>query len=94
MAPKVLAVNLRVPFGGLYRIEGAWLGANLVQQGDRLKVAESLEDGPAQRAGLSPADEILAWDGFRVDDAGFKERLGSAHVLGNRSMGSPCPWST
>ena len=55
--------------------EPAWLGANLTQQGDRLRVTESLEGGPAQAAGLSPGDELVAWEGYRVDDGAVKERL-------------------
>jgi predicted metalloprotease with PDZ domain len=57
--------------------KGAWLGANLHQEGDRLRVTESLTDGPAQAGGLYPGDQIVACDGWRVDESGMKERLAS-----------------
>jgi predicted metalloprotease with PDZ domain len=55
--------------------EPAWLGANLDQRGDRLKVTEALAGGPAQHHHLYAGDEIIAWDGWRVDEGGVKERL-------------------
>jgi predicted metalloprotease with PDZ domain len=57
---------------------GAWLGATLRQDGPRLRVAESVEDGPAQSGHLYPGDEIVACDGWRVDEAALRERLGEA----------------
>jgi predicted metalloprotease with PDZ domain len=55
--------------------EPAWLGANLSQAGERLKVTEVLEGGPGREAPLYPGDEIVACDGWRVDESALKERL-------------------
>jgi predicted metalloprotease with PDZ domain len=38
-------------------------------------VASVLGDGPARRSGIAAGDELLALDGFRVDDASLRERL-------------------
>ncbi len=40
-----------------------------------LILAAVLDDGPAQAAGLSAGDELVALDGFRIDSATLKERL-------------------
>ena len=60
----------------------AWLGAHFAQEGDRLRVTESLEDGPAQASGISPGDQVLACDGFRVDKESLVERI-AAHRPGD-----------
>ena len=39
------------------------IGINLVQKGDRLVVTKTLDNSPAQRAGLKEKDEIIAIDG-------------------------------
>lgn len=39
------------------------IGINLVQKGDRLVVTKTLDNSPAQRAGLKEKDEIVAIDG-------------------------------
>ncbi len=54
---------------------GGWLGANLRQEGERLRVVEVRADGPALVGGLCPGDQILACDGFRVDEASLKEHI-------------------
>ncbi|HVP65845.1 MAG TPA: PDZ domain-containing protein [Anaeromyxobacteraceae bacterium] len=51
-----------------------WLGADLAP-GPRLVVRSVREDGPAFRAGLYAADEIVAESGFRVDRAGLWDRM-------------------
>ena len=51
-----------------------WMGADLAP-GARLTVRSVREDGPAFRAGLYAADEIVAESGFRVDRAGLWDRL-------------------
>lgn len=51
-----------------------WLG--LVLQGSGRVVAGVLDGGPADRAGLSPGDELLAVDGFQITgDADLRQRL-------------------
>ena len=45
-------------------------------------MTESLEDGPAQASGISPGDQVLACDGFRVDKESLVERI-AAHRPGD-----------
>jgi predicted metalloprotease with PDZ domain len=54
-----------------------WIGANLAQEGERLRVTEALEGSPATAAGVNPGDQIVALDGFRVDKEAFTDRLGA-----------------
>jgi S1-C subfamily serine protease len=54
----------------------AWLGVNCVERDGRLVVVRVNEDGPAERAGLRPGDQILNLDGRPVHDlAEFYRRL-------------------
>ena len=55
--------------------KAAWLGVSLAQDGDRLRVTEALDDGPAQAGGLYAGDQIVACEGWRVDRDGLGERL-------------------
>lgn len=52
--------------------KGGWLGVEL----SGLTVSSVREDGPAA-ASLSPADELLAVDGERLEAAGLADRLGN-----------------
>jgi predicted metalloprotease with PDZ domain len=54
---------------------GGWLGATLRTQEERLRVAAVLAGGPAEAGGLAPGDEIIAVDGFRVDEKALGERM-------------------
>lgn len=61
---------------GEYAREGAWLGAELVDDHGRLKAKSVITGSPAEEAGLNAGSEILAVDGFRVADAdALKKRL-------------------
>src|SRR6185503_6267206 len=51
------------------------LGLRLKTEGGRTKVGHVLADGPAYAAGVSPGDELVALDGFRVDEERLKARL-------------------
>ncbi|MBI1853961.1 MAG: M61 family metallopeptidase [Planctomycetes bacterium] len=53
-----------------------WLGIFASSEAGRTIVDTVLLAGPASRAGLSARDEIIAIDGFRVDDAGLRARIG------------------
>lgn len=54
---------------------GASLGVRTRSEGGRCVLASVLRDSAAERAGLSPGDEIVAIDGRRVDDSGLRRRL-------------------
>lgn len=53
----------------------AWLGAETSVEDGRLVVAKVPRETPAWEAGLSPEDEILAIDGYRVPPRELEERL-------------------
>ncbi len=53
----------------------AYLGATLVQEGDRLLVKNVLAGAPAYDQGLNAGDQILAIDGVRVTRESFDARL-------------------
>jgi predicted metalloprotease with PDZ domain len=56
--------------------EGAWLGVQTRElPGSRPQVAVTLAGGPAEVAGLYPGDELVALDGFRIDERSWRERL-------------------
>lgn len=66
-----------------------WPGVRIRAEGERVRIAHVLADGPGAAAGLSAGDEILALDGVRVtpgnldallDRAGF-ERPVRVHVF-------------
>jgi predicted metalloprotease with PDZ domain len=54
----------------------AWLGINVRAEGGRLKVASARSNGPAYAAGVSAGDEIVALDGWRVDESRLNARVG------------------
>ncbi|HEY0189546.1 MAG TPA: PDZ domain-containing protein [Kofleriaceae bacterium] len=56
-----------------------WIGATL---GSGIKVTGVLDDSPAAAAGLSPGDEIIAIDGFRVTGEGELRNLAGAQQPG------------
>jgi predicted metalloprotease with PDZ domain len=56
------------------------LGASLSQSGGQLIVRAVASDSPAEKGGLSPNDEIIAFNGFRVDESDLSQFLGSLNV--------------
>jgi predicted metalloprotease with PDZ domain len=54
---------------------GAWLGLNLKRQGDRSLVASARADGPAYAAGVYADDELVALDGWRMNEERLNARL-------------------
>ena len=55
-----------------------WLGLSSTEQGGRVQIVRVNRDSPAQAAGLSPGDVVLAIDGARVSTLeGFYKRLWS-----------------
>jgi len=53
----------------------AWLGLSLKRQGERTLVSAVHADGPASTAGVYAEDELLALDGWRVDEKRLTARL-------------------
>ncbi|MBK9710016.1 MAG: M61 family metallopeptidase [Kouleothrix sp.] len=53
----------------------AWLGVTTRSESGRLKVGQARADGPAYAAGIYAGDELLALDGFRLDEERLKARL-------------------
>lgn len=67
-------------FGVAYEASAATkaptLGVKTSQANGDLKLATVFDDGPAQRAGLSAGDTLVALDGIRLTQANFEELLG------------------
>ena len=59
-----------------------WLGATL----SGAKVTAVFDGGPAQAAGLSPGDEVVALDGFRAAAESDLRSLVGAHRAGDRAI--------
>lgn len=53
----------------------AWLGVNWKKQGERTIVATVRSDGPAYEAGVYADDELVALDGWRVNEERLQQRL-------------------
>ncbi|WP_322823079.1 M61 family metallopeptidase [Chloroflexus sp.] len=53
----------------------AWLGVNWKKQGERTIVATVCSDGPAYEAGVYADDELVALDGWRVNEERLQQRL-------------------
>jgi predicted metalloprotease with PDZ domain len=52
-----------------------WIGVQTQRSGDHLAVTAVVEDSPAERAGLSVRDEVIAVDGLKIDPDGWEKRL-------------------
>jgi predicted metalloprotease with PDZ domain len=57
--------------------KGGALGVRTRAEGSKVFLASVLRDSAAERAGLSPGDELVAIDGRRVDDGTLRRRLES-----------------
>lgn len=53
----------------------AWIGIATRQEGGRVFVSQVTRDTPAYAAGLNVDDELLFWDGFRINAPKWAERL-------------------
>ncbi|THF58063.1 M61 family metallopeptidase [Pseudothauera rhizosphaerae] len=84
----LLLARLLKPFGIVWKAEAAvaapWLGAKLAGGNGEAKLASVFDGGPAQRAGLSAGDVLVALDGLKVSasglDAMLARRRGGEHV--------------
>jgi predicted metalloprotease with PDZ domain len=57
------------------KLPNVWLGANIVSQNGKAVFASLSNDGPAERAGISPGDELVALDGVRVNESESDSRI-------------------
>lgn len=57
------------------KLPAVWLGANLVMCGGKPVFANLTNGGPAERAGISPGDELAALDGVRANVSGSDSRI-------------------
>ncbi len=69
------AVGLRLDWQADPKASQAWLGLRLRTDAGRTRVAAVLSNGPAWSSGLSAGDELLALDGFRIDESSADARL-------------------
>ena len=69
------AVGLEIDWQQDAKASPAWLGLRVRTEAGRTRVAAVLSNGPAWASGLSAGDEILALDGFRVDESNLDARL-------------------
>ncbi|GAB4164517.1 MAG: PDZ domain-containing protein [Roseiflexaceae bacterium] len=54
---------------------GGWLGLKSKVDQGRLKVTSVVAGGPAEQAAIAAGDELIALDGFRIDEAKLAARL-------------------
>jgi predicted metalloprotease with PDZ domain len=62
-----------------------WLGTNLEMRNGKATFVSLVNGGPAEAAGVSPGDELIALDGVRVDVSGSDTRI-RRYRPGDRSV--------
>ena len=80
-----VGLELRVSADPAQLADGAsslWIGATL----SGAKVTAVFDGGPAQAAGLSPGDEVVALDGFRAGSEGELRGMVGARRAGDRAL--------
>ncbi|CAN5479411.1 PDZ domain-containing protein [soil metagenome] len=74
---SLIAAGLRLNTTGAQKpAETAYLGADLIQEGDRLVVSRVYVGSPAYEQGLNSGDQIVALDNRRVTKEFFEARIG------------------
>lgn len=67
------------------KLPAVWLGANLEIRNGKATFASLINGGPAEVAGVSPGDELVALDNIRVDVSGSDTRI-RRYRPGDRSV--------
>ena len=75
LAVAGLRLDTAGPTGTQKPVETAYLGAELVQEGDRLVVSRVYAGSPAYEQGLNVGDQIVAMDNRRVTKEFFDARI-------------------
>jgi predicted metalloprotease with PDZ domain len=57
------------------KLPAVWLGADLTVRGGKAIFASLANGGPAEKAGVSPGDELIALDGVRANVSGSDSRI-------------------
>ena len=57
------------------KLPAVWLGANLADHAGKATFISLSNGGPAEQAGISPGDELLALDGVRANVSGSDSRI-------------------
>jgi predicted metalloprotease with PDZ domain len=60
---------------GVEKLPAVWLGANLMTRSGKAIFASLSNGGPAECAGISPGDELVALDGVRANASGSDTRI-------------------
>jgi predicted metalloprotease with PDZ domain len=73
---KRLGVNYTAEAEG----QGSWLGAKVASGSGDVRLTQVFDCGPAQAAGLSAGDVLLAVDGLKVTGTNLEAQLGRRHA--------------
>jgi predicted metalloprotease with PDZ domain len=73
--PALATFGIAIEWRTDANVAPGWLGLRLRTEAGRTRIGAVLSTGPAWGSGLSGGDELLALDGFRVDESGLDARL-------------------
>jgi predicted metalloprotease with PDZ domain len=57
-------------------VDKAWAGVGLYETGGSVRVGSVVSGSPAEAAGLSSDDELIALNGYRIRQSSFSDRIG------------------
>jgi len=76
-APPVAGAPAAAPPAPPPQRPPAWLGVTTRSEHGRAVIRTVHADGPAERAGVAPGDEVVALENYKVDEKSLRERLGA-----------------